>query len=464
MDKNKKRILKIGALVAGIFILSSCTASFCSEKDIAHMLYREDSGVIATLNEETNETEYKFNDTLAAIVKAAHNEGIHVPSIDYFVALDLKVLDLAIKQSGEDYDLLTITPEEQTAVLKDFGYLKFLGNKDNRVTPMGGKDLWANWELWNHELSMEQGYSFVPDRDFSNYYKENLYSRISANRACITVYDGEYGPEGEKSLITAKTWKYAFEKGVIEGLLVFPVAALVDFLAQSFGAGGWGQVLAILITTIIVRTLLILATLKQTIGAQKMQALQPEMAKLQERYPNSDTNKYEKQMLAQKQMEIYKKHGINPLGSMLVMFLQFPIFIAVWGAMTGSAVLASDAVLGLNLNAQLGQSMINGWFSGGWWTAVVLFILMTGSQFVSTRLSTWLNKDKTKQIARTQANPAAKKQQSQSKMMMNIMFVMIIVMSISLPAAMGIYWLVGALISIAQTIIVHNVMERKKKQ
>lgn len=236
MRKNTKRFLKIGALVAGVFVLASCTKSFCSEKDIAHMLYREDSGVITTVNTETAEVEHKYNDVLDGIINNAWNAGLHVPTIEYFMAIDEKVLTFAIEQSGENYEISTITDLEKAAVLKDYGYLKFLGSKENRTTATVGKDLWANWELWNHELSNEHGYDFVPDRDFSNYYKENLYSRISANRACITVYDGEYGPEGEKSLITAKTWKYAFEKGVIEGLLVFPVAALVDFLAHSFAA------------------------------------------------------------------------------------------------------------------------------------------------------------------------------------------------------------------------------------
>ncbi len=463
MRKNKKRFLKLGALVAGIFVLASCTKSFCSEKDVAHMLYKLDSGLVTTVNETTQETEFVYNETLEEIVKGANAAGYHVPTIDYFVALDAKVLNYALSLYDESADVTTATTEVKDAALKEYGYLKFLGSKDNRTTPTNGTDLWGNWELWNKQIEIEEGYDFVPDRDFSDYYKTQIYSKVSAKRSCIAIYDGEYGPSGEESLVQRKTWKYAFEKGFIEGLLVYPVAALVDVLTKAFGAGGWGQILAIFITTIIVRGLLILATLKQTIGSQKMQVLQPELAKLQQRYPNSDTNRYEKQALAQKQMELYKKHGINPLGSMLIMLLQFPVFIAVWGAMTGSAVLASDAVLGLNLSAQLGASMISNFFSSGWWTAVVLFILMTSTQFISTRLSTWLNKEKTKNIAKTQVNPAATKQQSQAKTMMNVMFIMIIVMSVTLPAAMGVYWLVGAIISIVQTYSIHKVMERKKK-
>jgi YidC/Oxa1 family membrane protein insertase len=457
MNKKNKHIWQIGALVAGLFVLSSCTASFCSARDVGYMLYAQDAGLVTKIVEGT-ETKV-HNPVLQKIITDAQGQGFATPTLEYYEKLDQKVLDFAIANFNNTDGL--VGDELNAAALKKNGYLKFLGTKGATVATADGNELWVNWTIWNKEIGNEIGYENVPDRDFSNFYKTQIYNKIKANRACIALYDGEYGPEGHKVPVEAKTWKGAFKKGFIEGLLVYPVAALLEFLTKSFGAGGWGQIGAILITTLIVRGLLILLTLKQTIGAQKMQTLQPELAKIQQKYPNSDTNQYERQALAQAQMALYKKHGINPLGSLLVMFIQFPIFIAVWGAMTGSASLASDSVLGLNLNAQLGQSMINNWFHGGWWTAWVLFLIMTAAQFVSTKLSTWLNKSKQKEIGKTTANPAADKQQRQSKMIMNIMFIMIVFMSFTLPAAMGVYWFIGALISIAQTVIVHYVMKGK---
>ena len=109
--------------------------------------------------------------------------------------------------------------------------------------------------------------------------------------------------------------------------------------------------------------------------------------------------------------------------------------------------------------------MTSNFFSAGWWTAVVLFLLMTAAQFVSSRLQTWLTKARTKkEVVRLGKNPAEEKQKSQSRMMMNIMFIMIIVMSWTLPAAMGVYWLVGAFISIAQTLITNKIIYGKKKK
>ncbi len=457
MKKRNKRFLKLGAIVAGLFVLSSCTASFCSPTDIAHMLYNQDGQLVTTVVEGVEEKTH--TPTMVTILEGAEKQGFRVPSIEYYEKLDQKVLDFSLAKFDNKDGLAG--EELNKAALKKWGHLKFLGTKDATVASEGTA-LWGNWTIWTHEIGQEIGIENIPDRDFANYYKTQIYNKIKASRACIAIYDGEYGPEDNKIPVEAKTWGGAFNKGLIEGLFVYPIAALLEVLTKAFGAGGWGQILAILITTVSVRGLLILVTLKQTIGAQKMQTLQPELAKIQQKYPNSDKNQYEKQALAQEQMALYKKHGVNPLGSILVMLLQFPIFIAVWGAMTGSASLASDSVMGLNLSALLGQSMINNWFQSGWWTAWVLFTLMTIAQFVSTRLSTWLNKSKRKAVEKTTVNPAAAKQQKQSNMMMNIMLIMIIVMSFTLPAAMGVYWFIGALISIAQTLIVHYAMKGKK--
>jgi membrane protein insertase Oxa1/YidC/SpoIIIJ len=45
----------------------------------------------------------------------------------------------------------------------------------------------------------------------------------------------------------------------------------------------------------------------------------------------------------------------------------------------------------------------------------------------------------------------------------NIMLVMIVVMGFSLPAAMGVYWFIGAIISVIQTLIMQTIMARSKK-
>ena len=96
-------------------------------------------------------------------------------------------------------------------------------------------------------------------------------------------------------------------------------------------------------------------------------------------------------------------------------------------------------------------------------TALVLFLLMAGTQVVSMLLPRILQKKKNKNVAKLGVNPAQKEQDSRTKTFTIVMMVMIIVMGFTLVSAMGVYWLVGALFSIAQTLITNAIGNRKKK-
>ena len=166
--------------------------------------------------------------------------------------------------------------------------------------------------------------------------------------------------------------------------------------------------------------------------------------------------------MAQEQMALYKKHGINPMSSILTIIIQFPIFIGVWGALSGCAVLSKGSVLGVYLSESI-SSVITTWsFNGAWWTALVLFLLMSGVQIVASKLPQWLQKKKVSKVAKLGANPTADQQQKSMKFMQIFMMGMIIVMGFTLPSGMGIYWLVGGLVSMLQTIITQSIMNKKK--
>jgi len=442
MNRKTKRWLSVAGLAAFVFLLSGCTANFCTPEDQARLMYVQEGG-----DADRTNVGYDYNERLTAIVAKAESQGIAIPSDNYWEEMDTRVLAAATQRAGTL--AATLTNDE---ILTQFGFVKFLG---------GSNELWSNWTTWTNELKLTLGVEETPDSDFTALYKTEINLAYTNYRACIAIEDGNYGPT-EQYFFHAKTWGYAFERGLIEGLFVYPVAWLLETFAVMFGVAGWGQVLSILLTTIIVRGVLMAATFKSTLGTQKMSLLQPELAKIQAKYPNSKTNQYEKQRLAQEQMDLYKRNGVSPFSQILVMFLQFPIFIAVWGAMTGSAILATGSFLGLNLNQSVGSAITGTLFVGGWWTAIILFILMGASQFVAMKLPTWLQKKDMKKVGKTMVNPAADSQQKQMKLMSNVMLIMIIVMGFSLPSAMGIYWFIGALISVAQTFITRKVMEKKR--
>ena len=89
----------------------------------------------------------------------------------------------------------------------------------------------------------------------------------------------------------------------------------------------------------------------------------------------------------------------------------------------------------------------------GWWTALVLFILMAGSQFLSMKVPQWIQKAKAKKVARLGKNPAQTQQNRTMNIFSYVMLAVIIFMGFSLPAAMGVYWFIGALVSLAQSLL-----------
>ncbi len=84
--------------------------------------------------------------------------------------------------------------------------------------------------------------------------------------------------------------------------------------------------IAVIIMTFLVKAVMFRLTWKQHASMFAMQKVAPELKYLQEQYKN------DRQKLAQKQMELWKKHGVNPLGGCLPLVVQIPIFIALYNA------------------------------------------------------------------------------------------------------------------------------------
>ena len=171
-------------------------------------------------------------------------------------------------------------------------------------------------------------------------------------------------------------------------------------------------------------------------------------------------------LFLQEMSALYKKNGINPLSTLLIMILQFPIFICVWGALTGSAWLATGSFLNLNLSDSISSTLFNSanWATGAAETALVLFLLMAAAQVVAMLLPQWIQKRKQKNVAKLGKNPNQNSMNKNMKIFTYVMMAMIIFMGFSLASAMGIYWFFGALFSIAQTLITQTIISRKTQK
>src|SRR5215213_6034398 len=87
-------------------------------------------------------------------------------------------------------------------------------------------------------------------------------------------------------------------------------------------AGSWG--FAIILMTFTVRIAILPLTFKGVKSMQRLQTLQPEIKKIQERY------KDDRQRMNQEVMAFYQQEKVNPLGSCLPLVLQIPFFISLF--------------------------------------------------------------------------------------------------------------------------------------
>lgn len=504
MKKKTKLGLAVATLGVGALLLSGCTSSFCSTTDKAHMLAAYDNGVCkfydASDTSKPTENCYELttiegvsniwftysyannNGGLTKSIETAKSNNIYYldSNCEYWASFDLVIVEKAIQESKRK----VTSVEEMEDLLFDYGYLRFDSTTEK-------DEVWDNWSSYN-ELAQTRmreygekelyGISYdiskVPSNDFITVYKNTLNQQISNYRGCITVDTGLYGYFGWNTKtpveIQGKSYSYGWSKGFFEGLLVYPIAALTDIMCGAFanlgnglnGTNGWAQLLTIILITLIVRTFMFAVSFKSTLNNAKMSELQPQLAKIQAKYPNSNTNQSEKARMADEMNKLYKKNHINPFSSLLVMIVQFPIFICVWGALIGSAWLSTGQFLGMNFNDSISSILFNGsnWSNGSAWTALVVFLLMAASQVVAMLLPQWIQKRKQAKVAKLGKNPAQTQQNRTMKIVTYVMMIMIIFMGFSLASAMGIYWFVGAIISVIQTLITQAIIAHQSKK
>lgn len=160
--------------------------------------------------------------------------------------------------------------------------------------------------------------------------------------AAVLLYDAVNVPAGRKVVRETRLFAGAKESAVLNayeeqgvqqfGLAIdwgwfrFIVKPMEQFLLFLFGlVGNFG--LAIICLTLIVRLVMFPIANKQFASMAQMRAVQPKMKALQERY------KDDKPQLQQEMARLYKEEKINPLAGCLPIFLQMPIFFALYKAL-----------------------------------------------------------------------------------------------------------------------------------
>ena len=221
-------------------------------------------------------------------------------------------------------------------------------------------------------------------------------------------------------------------ENIWNSIFVKPLAWLIISIGELFNSFGIGLIL----TSILIRLVAYPLTNKTAMQSENMKKAQPELNRLEKKYEGKD--KADQQVMMQKSQEmmaIYKKYGINPLSGCLFSFIQLPLFIAFLEAINRVPAIFEEKFLGLHL----GTSPMVG-IKGGNLLYIIVIILVGVSTYFSFKLNSGAN--------------AGSEAEKQTKTMMNAFLVMIIIMSVFMSSALGIYWMTSNVFTIVQNLLV----------
>jgi len=211
--------------------------------------------------------------------------------------------------------------------------------------------------------------------------------------------------------------------------------------------------LVILILTLVVRLVLYPLT-KSSIKSQKaLQDLQPKMEEIKKQYAK------DQQKQAQALMELYKNNKVNPLSSCLPILIQLPILIALYSVMRNGLVLTdlSKDLYSFVFNPGQLNAISLGYFNMAK-PNVVLAILAGAAQF-------WQAKTLSRKMPPKKAGEGAKDEgmaAMMNKQMLYMMPAMTVIIGMSLPAGLTLYWFFSTLFTAIQQVWMFKQHDEKK--
>lgn len=214
--------------------------------------------------------------------------------------------------------------------------------------------------------------------------------------------------------------------GFWDKYIVYPLSWIITYFAELMGEN-YG--LSLIVVTIIIRIILLPLMIKQTKSSVGMQRIQPELQELRKKYSSKDQKTQQK--LQQETMKLFQQHGVNPLAGCMPLIVQMPILFGFYQAIIRTEEISNHTFL---------------WFDLGNPDPYYILPLVAG-------ITTYLQQKIIMGDGSVQ-NP-------QMKMMLYIMPVMIVIFAITFPAALSLYWVVGNIFMIVQSLFITGPMKNK---
>ncbi len=114
---------------------------------------------------------------------------------------------------------------------------------------------------------------------------------------------------------------------IITQFLGFFLNIIYNFISDFIANNTLG--FAIIVFTIVVRVMMLPLAVKQQKSMVKMQLIQPEVQKIQDKYADNKRDPEVQKKIQAETQALYQKHGVSLFGGCLPMFIQLPIFFAL---------------------------------------------------------------------------------------------------------------------------------------
>lgn len=291
--------------------------------------------------------------------------------------------------------------------------IKCEGTKDDIIQP--GEKKQIKLHTWSHELFKDLGnYKLTVELDGQN---------MESNQFEI----------GNMSFF-GWLWTTIIYQPIYNALIFF--ASILP---------GYNLGLAIILLTILIRSILLFPNHKALKSQKKLQSIQHKISALKDKHGD------DQQKIAQETFAIYKEHKVSPFSSCLPMLIQLPILIGLFNVIQNGMDPGSSYLLYGPLKA-FDLAQVNTNFFGLLDLTKIDFIAMPiivgVMQFLQVKLSFGRSKAK--------AAKPANEMEAASRTMMYVMPVMIAFFTASVPSGVGLYWAFSTLYGIIQQMIVNR--------
>lgn len=208
---------------------------------------------------------------------------------------------------------------------------------------------------------------------------------------------------------------------------------------------------AIICTVVLVKTVILPISLKAARTQLAMREIEPKLTEIKEKYKN------EREVQAVKTMELFREADVNPFLSILLLFIQIPIVIALYFAVyKGGGValpLINTALLYSFIPTPETVNMIFLGFMDITMKSLPLAVLAGVTQFIHTHLSLPPQKPRDPKAEPNFKDDFARSMHIQMKYVMPIL---ILVVAYTISAAIALYFTISNLMAIAQEYVVRH--------